>query len=88
MAWKIEISPKADKDLEKLSPDARSAILNYLFQQVLTCDHPSQLGKPLKHEFSGLWRYRVGKYRIICRLEREELVVFVVKVAKRDKVYD
>ena len=36
----------------------------------------------------GLWRYRVGKYRIVCKLEDDVCTILVLQIAKRDKVYD
>jgi mRNA interferase RelE/StbE len=36
----------------------------------------------------GLWRYRLDKFRIICKLEEDKLVVLVVAVAKRDVIYE
>ena len=50
-------------------------------------DNPRQWGKALTGTYTGLWRYRVGDYRLVCRLEDARLVVLVVKVAKRDTVY-
>jgi len=42
----------------------------------------------LLNNFSGKWRYRVGKYRIICNVKNNELIIEVLKIEKRDKVYD
>jgi mRNA interferase RelE/StbE len=39
-------------------------------------------------EKAGLWRYRVGAYRIVCRIEDDRLVVLVLAVGHRSKVYD
>jgi len=46
------------------------------------------LGKALRGNKKGLWRYRVDKFRIICKLEEDKLVILVVKIAKRDVVYE
>ncbi|GAB5040991.1 type II toxin-antitoxin system RelE family toxin [Bartonella henselae] len=45
------------------------------------------IGKPLKGQFSGLWRYRVGDYRILCELYDKELVVLVLAVGHRKNIY-
>jgi mRNA interferase RelE/StbE len=37
---------------------------------------------------AGLWRYRVGDYRLICRLEDNKLVVLVLKIGHRRDVYE
>ncbi len=42
----------------------------------------------MKYDYAGLWRYRVGKYRIICNIVEKRLVILVLRIAKRDEVYD
>jgi mRNA interferase RelE/StbE len=37
---------------------------------------------------AGLWRYRVGDYRLVCRFEENRLVVLVLKIGHRREVYD
>ncbi len=41
----------------------------------------------LTGNLAGLWRYRVGDYRIICDILDEELVVLALDVDKRDSIY-
>ncbi|MCB2262824.1 MAG: type II toxin-antitoxin system RelE/ParE family toxin [Candidatus Thiosymbion ectosymbiont of Robbea hypermnestra] len=41
----------------------------------------------MRHELQGLWRYRIGDYRAVCRIENERLTVLVLKVAHRRQVY-
>lgn len=48
---------------------------------------PTVFGKPLKGNLKGKHRYRVGKYRIICKIDKGKLIVLVVDIDKRDKVY-
>ena len=88
MIWKIRYNSLADKDLEKLNPQFRKIIKNYLDDRVLKLEHPKQLGKALSGKKKGLWRYRVEKFRIICKIEEDKLIILVVKVAKRDVVYE
>lgn len=45
-------------------------------------------GKALRNNKKGLWRYRVDKFRIICKLEEEKLIILVIAIAKRDVVYE
>lgn len=86
--WKIILSKSGEKELNKLSPNTQESILDYLYNRILTLEHPKQLGKALSRDKKGLWRYRVDKFRIICKLEEETLVILVVKIAKRDVVYE
>ena len=61
---------------------------SYLNNKIAKLNHPKQLGKPLKHKLKGLWRYRINKFRLICQIQEDKLIILVVKVAKRDVVYD
>ena len=88
MAWKIEWDERAVRDARKLGSQARNNILKYLRERINSNEDPRRFGKPLLADKAGLWRYRVGDYRIVCRIEDERLVVLVVAVGHRSKVYD
>ena len=86
--WQITFIRSAEKELSKLNSHDQTAILKYLQQTILSLSNPKQLGKPLRYNLKSCWRYRVQKFRIICELREQELVILVVKVAKRDVVYE
>lgn len=88
MVWKIKVEPFADKNLEKLDHSTRKKIKEYLKQKVLATGNPRSKGKALSGNMRGLWRYRVGKYRIICRIRDSVLTVIVIEIGKRDEVYN
>jgi mRNA interferase RelE/StbE len=44
-------------------------------------------GKALKGHFSGLWRYRVGDYRLVCQIRDRELLILVLRVGDRKDIY-
>ena len=51
-------------------------------------DDPRQLGVPLRGtQFEDLWRFRVGDYRIIARVEHARLIILVLAAAHRRDVY-
>ena len=88
MVWTIKFNSKAEKQLLKLNNDHRKKIKNYFDERMLALAHPKLAGKPLVGNKKGLWRYRVDKFRIICKLEDDLLIILVVSIAKRDIVYD
>ena len=73
--------------MEKLDRSAQVRILRFLNERIEGSSNPRKSGKPLRGELGDLWRYRLGDYRIVCRLENKVLVVFVVRVAHRKSVY-
>jgi mRNA interferase RelE/StbE len=51
-------------------------------------EDPRRFGKGLKADLAGLWRYRVGNYRILCQIKDVEPLVLVVAVDHRKDVYE
>lgn len=50
-------------------------------------DDPRTRGKALTGTLRGLWRYRVGDYRIVCDLVDSRLVVLVIDIDHRSSIY-
>ena len=88
MSWVYRFDERALKELRKLGHQAQRDILAYLEKRVDGIEDPRKYGKGLKANLSGLWRYRVGDYRIIARIRDGELVVLVVAVGHRKHIYD
>jgi mRNA interferase RelE/StbE len=88
MAWQIEFSDDADRDFAKLDQSIQRRIFRYLHERIAKAADPRDFGKPLIHELAGLWRYRVGDYRVLCSVEEEKLTVLVVDIAHRSVIYE
>ena len=86
MKWKIEFEEGARDTLAKLDKPVRLQIEKYL-DKLLTLDDPRTRGKGLTGGRSGQWRYRAGDYRIICEIHDDVLVVLVLAVGHRSKIY-
>ncbi len=87
MAWTIEFQRSAARQIRALDRPTQQRILTYFRSRVMAAEDPRQLGKALTGDKGGLWRYRIGDYRAICKLEDERLVVLVLAIAHRSKVY-
>ena len=87
MAWTIEISRTAEKQIRKLDPQAQKSILAFLRDRLQPAETPRQFGKPLHGDRKGLWRYRVGHYRLICEIQDEKITVLVLHIGHRKDVY-
>lgn len=66
---------------------AQEEVLGYLDQRISGEEDPRRFGKLLKANLVGLWRYRVGDYRIICQIKDGEMIVLVVAVGHRRDIY-
>ena len=88
MAWRIEITESAARQIKKLDPSEAVRIRTYLRDRIAALDHPRQVGTALHGSRLGdYWRYRVGDYRILCELRDDELLVLVVEVGHRRSIY-
>ena len=87
MAWKVEFTDRARKELSKLHPEEAQRILRFVRGSLQGAEDPRQYGKPLKGRVSEFWRYRVGDYRLVCHLQDERLLVLIVRVGHRREVY-
>jgi mRNA interferase RelE/StbE len=85
--WRIEIARTAEKQITKLGREGKTAIQCFLRERLRPAENPRQWGKPLQGEKRGLWRYRVGDYRLICHIQDERITVLVLEVAHRKDVY-
>ena len=86
-SWRVEISRSAEKQIQKLNRTAQESIVRFLRERVQAADNPRQWGKPLHGDKGGLWRYRVGDYRLICDIQDERVTVLVASVGHRKDVY-
>jgi mRNA interferase RelE/StbE len=87
MAWSVELSPTALKQLHKLDQSVSRRVLRFLHQRLEKLDNPRQIGERLQGTLSEFWKYRVGDYRLICSLENDRFVVLVLRVGHRKEIY-
>lgn len=88
MRWAYRFDERALKELRKLDRQAQKDILGYLDERVAVEADPRRFGKGLHADLAGLWRYRVGDYRILCQIKDGLLLVLVISVGHRKNVYE
>ncbi|MBP8264604.1 MAG: type II toxin-antitoxin system RelE/ParE family toxin [Halopseudomonas yangmingensis] len=87
MAWTIDYTQTALNQLRKLDKQSARRILDFLDERVAQRDDPRSTGKALTGPLGGLWRYRIGDFRVICEIQDGELRVLVVELGNRREVY-
>ena len=88
MAWTIEFGATALRQLEKLDRSVQRRIWKFLNGRLLQLENPRSIGAALQGErLGGFWKYRVGDYRLIARIEDDRLLVLVLKVGHRGDIY-
>lgn len=74
MAWKVELSSGADRELNRLDTQHARRILKFLHERVAKLDDPRSIGAALHGSRLGeFWKYRVGDYQLICKIEDDRL---------------
>jgi len=88
MAYHVELSESAERELSKLDRQDATRILKFLSGRVAKLDNPRSIGEALHgSRFGEFWKYRVGPYRLICKLEDDRLLVLVLRIGHRKEIY-
>lgn len=88
MNWTIKVSSKAEKYFNRLDKDTKRRIkeeLLWLARMNNPLDH--QAVKPLTGQLKGFYRLKVGDYRVVFSILKEETIIAVVNIAPRGDVY-
>ena len=85
MKWTIRTDSDFDRALKKLDRQvARRVLKNLVALEAL--DDPTKRCKSLSGPYTGLWRLRVGDYRVILDIRRGELVIIALDVGNRSNI--
>lgn len=87
MVWTINYTDTARTQLRKLDKQSAKRILDFMDERVPGRDDPQATGKALTGPLGGLWRYRVGDFRVICEIHDGALRILVVQLGNRREVY-
>jgi mRNA interferase RelE/StbE len=87
LAWTIEYTQTARRQLKKLDKPLARRILDFLDDRIGKQDDPRTLGKALTGPLGALWRYRVGDYRVICEVQDSSTTILVLQIGHRREVY-
>lgn len=83
--YKVVYLDQVEEDLRKLDKSIAKKILVRI-ESYLAKD-PKGLGKLLKGEFDGYWRYRWGDYRVIYKISEQEILIIILRISHRKSVY-
>ncbi|WP_130178724.1 type II toxin-antitoxin system RelE/ParE family toxin [Cryobacterium sp. SO1] len=84
--WHVETTEQFDRQFRRLDRAVQRRVLTYL-EGVEHLDDPRQRGKGLTASHSGVWRYRVGDYRILAQIRDDTMVVLALTVDHRKDAY-
>lgn len=87
MIYQIVTTDKFDKSFKKLDKQTQKIIKAWIEKNLMGCENPRLHGKWLTANKSGQWRYRVGDYRILAEIRDNELILVLVEVGHRSRIY-
>ena len=87
MAYKLEFSKRFDRQFSKLDKSTQRYIFNWLIKHLDNVENPRYSGKSLTGNKQGLWRYRIGNYRVIVDISDTNCVIIAVEVGHRKFIY-
>ncbi|MCF1613658.1 MULTISPECIES: type II toxin-antitoxin system RelE family toxin [Tetragenococcus] len=87
MTFHVETTRRFDKQLKKLDNFTAKTILKWLDKNIEGVNNPRTFGKPLVGNHSGKWRYRIGDYRVITKIDDKKLIILALEVGHRKDIY-
>lgn len=88
MTYKVLFSENAKKQIKKLDKYTASLIIGWIEKNLQGCENPRLHGKGLLENKSGMWRYRVGNYRLICEIEDKRITILILEIGHRREIYN
>lgn len=69
------------EDFKKLSRTEKKKIVKTIRKKL--SKNPEAFGKPLSHDLKGYYRLRIDFYRVIYRIDKGKIIVFIIKIGLR-----
>jgi len=88
VSYSVEYTEDAVKQLKKMDRFTRTMILNWISKHLEGTENPYASGRALTGDRTGFWRYRVGDYRIISKIDNGRLIILLVEIGHRSNIYD
>ena len=87
MKYDVEYSKTAVDNIKKIDSSTSKIIRNWIEKNLINTENPRIKGKALTGDLKGLWRYRVGDYRILADIQDDKIVILILDIGHRSKIY-
>jgi mRNA interferase RelE/StbE len=85
--FRVEFTKQVEKALHKIDRPTKQLIISWIEDRFEGSKDPRKYGKSLAGTLSGVWRYRVGNYRIIAEINEERITIYILNIGHRRDVY-
>ena len=87
MKYNVEYSKTVMNTIKKLDSLTSKLIRTWIEKNLIDTENPRIKGKALTGDLKGLWRYRVGDYRILADIQDDKIVILILDIGHRSKIY-
>ena len=87
MAYQFYTSSEFDKQFRKLDRSVQKTIDKWIRVHLMNTEDPYVSGKALVGNLKGYWRYRIGSYRLLVKIDDNKLIIIAVDIDHRSTVY-
>lgn len=87
MTYELRTDKRFDKAFKKLDRPIQIMLKEWIEKNLMDCDDPRHIRKALTGNLSDIWRYRVGNYRLLCKIDDGALIIFALNVGHRKDIY-
>ena len=87
MKYQVKFSESFNKEFKKLDHYTQTMIIAWIDKHIDGTNNPRNIGKALTNNLKGLWRYRIGDYRLICDIRDNELIILAMAIGHRREIY-
>ena len=87
MKYDVEYSKTVMNTIKKMDSSTSKLIRTWIEKNLINTENPRIKGKALTSDLKGLWRYRVGDYRILADIQDDKIVILILDIGHRSKIY-
>ena len=87
MTYTVRYAKAALKSLQKLDRPIAAMLYAWVGKNLVGCTDPRAHRKALTANRSGLWRYRVGDYRLIAQIDDSAVTILMLEIGHRSSIY-
>ena len=87
MKYDVEYSKTAVNTIKKMDSSTSKLIRTWIEKNLINTENPRIKGKALTGDLKGLWHYRVGDYRILAEIQDNKIVILILDIGHRSKIY-
>lgn len=87
MTYKLRTDKKFDRVFKKLDRSVQMMLKDWIQKNLMDCEDPRRSGKALTGNLKNIWRYRIGNYRLLCKIDDGKFIIFALNVGHRKEIY-